>query len=562
MEHENNARNLLIKALRDVCKASVQLEKLEHECKSVEHVLDSARESYRQLMEDASSALLLVDPQGNIVASNKASQLLLGYTAEELLTMNLEHLYEEDGSSEFSRALQQVLEEGAGTIRGLSAFRKDGQGILVDTLFIVVTHEDRSMVQVTLNEATERHRAQLDEKRYVERLELLSRGATTLLSLPPSENVHKAIGGQVGALVGDAYVMVSSFSKEADAFSVQAISGPEKHAEIILGLLLRHLIGVSFRISPGEFQQYVTACTPVSVTGGLPSLFLDKLPKDVYDAMQDFFLFGCTYAAGLISGQDVFGMVTILMPKGAKLEHAQLVAMLIEQASLILKLRAEENAESGTSRPETLIEDFQSVLLEELPLPLEHNEFSKQEEESEQRTVEGPVKPLLKEAAPQAVNETATESPKEPEPEPDYRHLRHLLGYKKILVIDGEEMIRDVTGGLLSYMGCRVGFAKDGNDGLTQYKKAFDSGEPYDAVILGLSLPGDLNSKETCQKLRQLDPRARVVGSTAAAREPLTKEMREAGIRAVLVRPYQGGQLADVLHKVLNDPDGLHKQRT
>jgi len=141
-----------------------------------------------------------------------------------------------------------------------------------------------------------------------------------------------------------------------------------------------------------------------------------------------------------------------------------LVATLIEQASLILKLRTEEHAESGTSHPETLIEDFQSVLLEELPLPLEHNEFSKQEEGSEQRTVEGPVKPLLKEAAPQAVNETATESQKEPEPEPDYRHLRHLLGYKKILVIDGEEMIRDVTGGLLSYMGCRVGFAKDGND--------------------------------------------------------------------------------------------------
>jgi PAS domain S-box-containing protein len=559
MEHESNTRNLLIKALRDVCKASVQLEKLEHERKFVEHVLDSARESYRHLMEDASSALLLVDPQGNIVASNKASQLLLGYTAEELLTMNLEHLYEEDGSSEFARSLQQVLEEGAGTIRGLSAFRKDGQGILVDTLFIVVTHEDRSMVQVTLNEATERHRAQLDEKRYVERLEVLSRGATTLLGLPPSENVYKAIGGQVGALVGDAYVMISSFSKEANAFSVQAISGSEKHAEIILGLLLRHLVGVSFRISPTEFQQYVTTCTPVSITGGLPSLFLDKLPKDVYDAMQDFFLFGCTYAAGLISGQDVFGMVTILMPKGAKLEHAPLVAMLIEQASLILKLRAEEHAESESSHPETLIEDFQSVLLEELPLPLEHNEFLNQKE-PEQRTVEEPVKPPLKETAPRAVEEPATGSQKEPEP--DYRQLRHLLGYKKILVIDCEEIIRDVTGGLLSYMGCRVGFSKDGNDGLAQYKKALDSGEPYDAVILGLSLPGDVNSKETCQKLRQLDPRARVVGSTTAAGEPLAKDMREAGVRAVLVRPYQGGQLADVLHKVLNDSDGLHKQHT
>jgi PAS domain S-box-containing protein len=569
MEREDQTRNLLIKSLRDVCKASVQLEKLDHERRSLEQVLESAWRSYRQLMEDASAALLLIDPQANIVASNKVSQLLLGYTAEELLATNFEDLCEEDGSSEFARSLQEVLEEGTVVINGVSALRKDGKGILVDTLCVAVTHEDKALVLIVLNEAKERQRVPFDEKRYVEKLEALSRATTALLSLPPTENVYKAVGDQVGRLVGNGYVLVSSFSKEADSFSVQTISGPEKHAEIILGLLLRHCIGVSFRLVQGEFQQYVTTYTPVSIPGGLPSLFQDKLPRDVYNTMQDFFLLGSTYAAGLNSGKDVFGMVTILMPKGARLEHVRLVATLIEQASLILKSLAQEFSESRGTLPETLVEDFQSILLEELPLPLEHKELFKHKgpdqphlEETEKKTAEE----RLQQPAQEPVREPATEPTKEPdkgfEPEQDYRHLRHLLGHKKILVIDGEEIIRDVTGGLLSYMGCRVGFAKDGYDGLTQYKKALNLGEPYDAVILALALPGDLSPKETCQRLRQLDPGAKVVGSTGAAGEPLVKDVREAGFRAVIVRPYQGDRLANVLHKVLNDSEGLHKQRT
>ena len=52
--------------------------------------------------------------------------------------------------------------------------------------------------------------------------------------------------------------------------------------------------------------------------------------------------------------------------------------------------------------------------------------------------------------------------------------------------------MRDVTGGLLAYMGCKVGFAKNGVEAVTHYRKAFDSGEPFEAVILDTSLRGDL----------------------------------------------------------------------
>jgi PAS domain S-box-containing protein len=534
MTDDSSTKDLLIKALRDICRAGVQLEKLDNDRRFTQQVLDGARESYGQLMEEASSPLLLVDPEGTILSSNKASEILLGYMGEDLQHMRVEDLYHDDITHEFGPAFRQILEDGAGTIKDLSAFRKDGQGILVDTLFIVVTHEDRTLVQVTLKEAEERHKRQLEEDRYLEGLELVSRTATGLLEVSPGESIYKRLGGYVGSLVGDAYVIVSSFDKRLGAFSVEAVSGPERRAEILLGVLLRHLVGVSFRVSKEEFGRYVMSCTPVSVSGGLQGLFLDKLPKDVYDAMQDFFLFGCTYVAGLTSGGEVFGMATILMPKGVTLEHPQLVATLMEQGSVVLKHQNREEPPLPR-QPEPLIQEFESVLAEsilaeELPYPVRHYP-----------TDQYP-------SAPEPTNE-----PTEDTAEPDYRELRYLLVYKKILVVDGEERVRDVTGGLLAYMGCKVGFAKNGVEAVTHYKKAFDSGELFEAVILDTSLRGDLGVEETMERLRQIHPRVKVVASTSMPGDPIIEQFKELGFRAVVSKPYRSSQLGEVLKKVLNE---------
>jgi PAS domain S-box-containing protein len=535
MTDDSSTRDLLIKALRDICRASVQLEKLDNDRRFTQQVLDGARESYGQLMEEASSPLLLVDPEGNVLSSNKASEILLGYMGEELQHMRVEDLYHDDITHEFGPAFQQILEDGAGTIKDLSAFRKDGQGILVDTLFIVVTHEDRTLVQVTLKEAGERHKRQLEEGRYLEGLELLSRTATGLLEVSPGESIYKRLGNYVGSLVGDAYVIVSSFDKRLGTFSVEAVFGTERRAEIFLGVLLRHLVGVSFRISKEEFGRYVMTCAPASVSGGLQGLFLDKLPKDVYDAMQDFFLFGCTYVAGLTSGGEVFGMAAILMPKGVKLEHPQLVATLMEQGSIVLKHQNREESQPLPRQPEPLIQEFEgalaeSILAEELPYPVRHYPTDQYPSTQE-----------------------ATNVPAEGAAQPDYRELRYLLGYKKILVVDEEERVRDVTGGLLAYMGCKVGFAKNGVEAVTHYRKAFDNGEPFEAVILDTSLRGDLGVEETLERLRQIHPRVKVVASISMPDDPIMVQFKELGFRAVVSKPYRSSQLGEVLKKVLNE---------
>ncbi len=536
MTDKRNARHVLIKTLRDVCKATVQLEKLDNDRAFMRRTLDEARASYRQLMEEAPFALFLVDPEGTILASNKASETLLGYRPEELLTMNIQRLYHQETSHEFPPAFQQVLEDGAGTIKGLSAVRKDGKGVFVDTLFIVVTYEDKTFVQVMLNQVTERYKVQLGEKRYVQGLELLSRTATGLLEMSHDKEIYRLLGSYIGKLIGDANVIISSLDQQSKTFFVEAVAGPERHAEIILGVLLRHLVGVSFRISQDEYERYLTSCTPVAVSGGLRGLFVDKLPKDVYSAMEDFFLFGCTYAAGLTSAGEVVGMAVILMPKGAKLDHPALVATLMQQASAVLKHRKEGDSLQPLEQPAPRIEGFHRVVAEELPYPLE-------------QYTAGTEHQTLSESTGEVVRNF-----KRGEAEPNYGdELRYLLGYRKILVVDGEEMVRDVTGGMLNYMGCRVGFAKNGLEALARYRKALDAGEPFDAVILDLSLPGGPDAIETMKKLQQIHPGVRVVASSGDSGNPVVGQLKGLGFRALVLRPYRSAQLGQALSKVLGE---------
>ena len=228
-------------------------------------------------------------------------------------------------------------------------------------------------------------------------------------------------------------------------------------------------------------------------------------------------------------------MATILMPKGVKLEHPQLVATLMEQGAVVLKHENRQESQPLPRQPEPLIQEFESVLAEsilaeELPYPVQRYP-----------TDQYP-------SAQEATNEPAEEAA-----EPDYRELRYLLGYKKILVVDGEERVRDVTGGLLAYMGCKVGFAKNGVEAVTHYKKAFDNGEPFEAVILDTSLRGDLSVEETMERLRQTHPRVKVVASTSMSGDPIMEKFKKLGFRAVISKPYRSSQLGEVLKKVLNE---------
>jgi CheY-like chemotaxis protein len=103
---------------------------------------------------------------------------------------------------------------------------------------------------------------------------------------------------------------------------------------------------------------------------------------------------------------------------------------------------------------------------------------------------------------------------------------------KRILIIDDEENIRRVTRLTLQTAGYEVGEAADGERGL----EAFGNGSTWDAVLLDQRMPG-MDGLETLRHIKQRQPEARVIMSTAYASIELAVDAMKLGATDFVRKP-------------------------
>jgi two-component system cell cycle sensor histidine kinase/response regulator CckA len=132
-------------------------------------------------------------------------------------------------------------------------------------------------------------------------------------------------------------------------------------------------------------------------------------------------------------------------------------------------------------------------------------------------------------------------------------------GEGKILLMDDEELIREVAGEMLEILGYEVEFAKDGAEAIELYKKAKESAHPFDAIILDLTVPGGMGGKETVQELIEIDPEAKAIVSSGYSTDPVMADFKKYGFGAVVAKPYKIKELGEALHKVIMGKGSPHK---
>jgi len=70
-----------------------------------------------------------------------------------------------------------------------------------------------------------------------------------------------------------------------------------------------------------------------------------------------------------------------------------------------------------------------------------------------------------------------------------------------ILIMDDENIVRDVAGEMLNFLGYTKRSAKDGEQAVAMYQEALSKGEPFDAVLMDLTIPGGMGGEETMARL-------------------------------------------------------------
>jgi two-component system, cell cycle sensor histidine kinase and response regulator CckA len=131
------------------------------------------------------------------------------------------------------------------------------------------------------------------------------------------------------------------------------------------------------------------------------------------------------------------------------------------------------------------------------------------------------------------------------------RSARLKKGEGKILVMDDEETIRNVTKKILMELGYDVSCASDGAETIMLYQDAARIGRPFDAVIMDLTIPGGMGGKETIERLLKIDPKVAAIVSSGYSNNPIMSDFEKYGFRGVATKPYSIEKLSWVLHDVL-----------
>lgn len=120
----------------------------------------------------------------------------------------------------------------------------------------------------------------------------------------------------------------------------------------------------------------------------------------------------------------------------------------------------------------------------------------------------------------------------------------------KVLLMDDEKMIRDFALCVLSRLGYDVEVSKDGAEAIELYKKAKESREPFDMVILDLTNQFGMGGKEAIEKLLDIDPEVKGIVSTGYSDDPVVANFREYSFCGVLTKPYTTDELSKAIKDV------------
>ena len=137
-------------------------------------------------------------------------------------------------------------------------------------------------------------------------------------------------------------------------------------------------------------------------------------------------------------------------------------------------------------------------------------------------------------------------------PAEEIRDTALVSGSGRVLVMDDDELVREVAAELLSALGYSVTVCCDGLQMLNEYREAKEKGDAFAAVIMDLTIPGAMGGREAMGHLLEIDPDARGIVSSGYNNDPILASYRDHGFSGVVAKPFTVKELAEVLQSVLH----------
>ncbi len=120
----------------------------------------------------------------------------------------------------------------------------------------------------------------------------------------------------------------------------------------------------------------------------------------------------------------------------------------------------------------------------------------------------------------------------------------------RILIMDDEQLVREIATHMLNRLGHEVLLAGDGQEAIDIFNEHHKGDKPIDIIIMDLTIPGGMGGQEAIQQILKIDPTARAIVSSGYSNDPVMTNYQEYGFKAAIAKPFLLAELDKILTEV------------
>jgi CheY-like chemotaxis protein len=133
--------------------------------------------------------------------------------------------------------------------------------------------------------------------------------------------------------------------------------------------------------------------------------------------------------------------------------------------------------------------------------------------------------------------------------EPMDKRPKAFKGSGTFVVMDDEEVLRDVTSNMLESLGYSVVCSQNGQAAIDFFEKESKEKHQIAGAILDLTVPGGMGGKEAIRKLKEISPKTIFFAASGHAEDPIMSSPNEFGFSASISKPFRKSELTEMISK-------------
>lgn len=521
-----------IEELRAIVKKSIENQRLVNEKKRLEKELKESLEKYRELFESISDAVAVFGfPDGNLIIYNKRFTGLLGYSEQELKGKRFsDFIYPEDLPAFRKRFEKRIAGETVEDIYEIRVFNKNGEVVFLEVGDRPYSQRSETVgIEVIMRDISERKNI---EEQLIQSEKLRAIGQMASGVAHDFNNALAIILGNTESLARQVDMLnPEQIKRQLKVIEIAALDAAETVRRIQEFTRVR-ADKEYLKVNINEIVEEVKEMSKPrwkdqAQEQGINIEFETKLKQDLPSVL------GSPSELREVLTNIIFNSIDA-MPKGGKIiietsDANKEVQLLVTDTGIGIA--------KGIKR--RIFDPFfttKGVISDGLGLSIAYNIITRHGGRIGVESEEGKG----------ATVEIVLPVPLEFKEEREKGILTREVGCLNILVIDDEEMVRNILGNLLAQGGHNVFKASSGKEGLDIFNK-----EMIDLIFTDLGMPG-MSGWEVAKSIKAKDSKVPVALITGWGIQIDDEKMKESGADLILNKPFRRDQVLNLVAEAMD----------